>query len=651
VSAGLYSGVSGLALGTGLYKNVSGLWGGASGLINGFGGGSPFSGASLYLNFLAGAPLDSRVTFSRGSNATLVDSTGKITYAPANLLPWSEDFSNAVWGKSATTVTANTTVAPDGTSTADTVTETVANNFHAVSAGFTFVAGVSYTISIFAKQGSGTRVLQLYPSFAQGGNSGSAFNLVNGTVVTTAGTGSGVGAITNAGNGWYRCSHTFVCQTSGANTIFYGLAQTTANAMNFVYTGDGTSSLSLWGAQTEQVTYQTTPSTYVATTSAAYYGPRFDYDPVTLAAKGLLIEEQRTNLLLYSSDFTNASWTKSLSAMAGTFTTAPDGTNTGAKWREDGTLAEHQIYATPSLTAASHTETWYLKAAERTKVRVSLATAGLAYGASVIADLSAGTLSAVTNLGIHTGATATISAAGNGWYRVSLTITATATTYYPALTLVTGTNTTNYLGDGTSGIFIWGAQVEAGAFATSYIPTVASTVTRSADVATMTGTNFSSWYNASAGTMLCNFALEGQTAGGAVSDVWVVNNSGSTANATRLREGTIIAGADVTMLTGGAVQVDSNSFATPVNTTMRSAFAWSSASSNLTANGISLGDGGAITPPTVNQLVLTGGNKWLQQVAFYNTRLTNAQLQTLTAPSLTTTLSMSFTDQAYTVGV
>lgn len=244
--------------------------------------------------------------------------------------------------------------------------------------------------------------------------------------------------------------------------------------------------------------------------------PRFDYDPVTLAPKGLMIEEQRTNLLLNSSGFTSATWTKSLSAMAGTFTTAPDGTNTGAKWREDNTLNEHAIYATPSLTAALHTETWYLKAAERTKVQVSLATAGLAYGASVIADLSAGTLSAVTNRGIHTGATATIISAGNGWYRVSLTITATAATYYPALTLVTGTNTTNYLGDGTSGIFIWGAQVETGGFATSYIPTVASLVTRSADNVAMTGTNFSSWYNQTEGAFVADFDKYSTTSRGGI---------------------------------------------------------------------------------------------------------------------------------------
>ena len=88
MSSGLYSGVSGLALGTGLYRDVSGLWSGASGLIAGFDGGNPYSGASLYLDFLTmTAPtFDSRITFSRGTGATLTDSTGRITYAPNNVV-------------------------------------------------------------------------------------------------------------------------------------------------------------------------------------------------------------------------------------------------------------------------------------------------------------------------------------------------------------------------------------------------------------------------------------------------------------------------------------------------------------------------------------------------------------------------------------
>ena len=126
MSSGLYSGVSGLALGIGLYRNVSGLWGGASGLIDGFGGADPYAGASLYLNFLDPV-LDSRITFSRGTNATLIDSTGRLTYAPNNLFTFSQEFDNAAWGKTNAgtallpVVTANAGTAPDGTTTADRV--------------------------------------------------------------------------------------------------------------------------------------------------------------------------------------------------------------------------------------------------------------------------------------------------------------------------------------------------------------------------------------------------------------------------------------------------------------------------------------------------------------------------------------------------
>jgi hypothetical protein len=651
VSVGLYSGVSGLALGTGLYKNVSGLWSGASGLDAGFGGGSPFGGASLYLDFLAGAPLDSRVTFTRGSNATLVDSTGKITYAPANLLLQSQTFDNASWFKLAATVAADAAIAPDGTSTADKLVATAVAGFHGTAINANVTSGVSYILTFYVKAAEYSKF------YIAEGNSGAyscAYDLAAGTAGTPGGTYTDKSAsITNVGNGWYRCQLKFtatVTQTSAVSVMGYPNTGATLNNFGAQYTGNGTSGIFIWGAQLEPVTYQTTPSTYVATTSAAYYGPRFDYDPVTLAAKGLLIEEQRVNLVLYSSDFTNATWTKSLSAMAGTFTTAPDGTNTGAKWREDVTLAEHQIYASPSLTAALHTETWYLKAAERTKVRVSLATAGLALGASVIADLSAGTLSAVTNLGIHTGATATISAAGNGWYRVSLTITATATTYYSALTMVTGTNTVLYLGDGTSGIFIWGAQLEAGAFATSYIPTVASTVTRSADVASMTGTNFSSWYNQTEGTFVWAGSPFNVTT--PITGLFSAND-GTTNNRIDFRNNT-----DALVTAGGVGQALLTTPLLTVNLINKVAMAVKLNDFAAVSNGGSVATDLAGTMPTVTRLLIgaldAGANYFnghVRSIAYYNTRLPNAQLQTLTAPSLATTLTMSFTNQAYTVGV
>lgn len=75
--------------------------------------------------------------------------------------------------------------------------------------------------------------------------------------------------------------------------------------------------------------------------------------------------------------------------------------------------------------------------------------------------------------------------------------------------MINGTD--SYTGDGTSGILLWGAQLEAGAFPTSYIPTTSATATRAADLASMTGANFSSWFNASEGTILSEALISGYT--------------------------------------------------------------------------------------------------------------------------------------------
>ena len=97
--------------------------------------------------------------------------------------------------------------------------------------------------------------------------------------------------------------------------------------------------------------------------------------------------------------------------------------------------------------------------------------------------------------------TASIASVGNGWFRCAWTATATATTSPNFFVYIDNGTTISYTGNGYSGIYIWGAQLEAGAFPTSYIPTVASQVTRSADAASMTGANFSSWYNQAEGTV------------------------------------------------------------------------------------------------------------------------------------------------------
>lgn len=229
--------------------------------------------------------------------------------------------------------------------------------------------------------------------------------------------------------------------------------------------------------------------------------PRFDYDPITLACKGLLIEEARTNLFLYSAEFDNAYWPKTRSTITANATTSPDGTVTGDKLVENIDNSTHLISRVDTTTNTS-ANTWsiYAKASERPSINISVRE-GTTFlrSASATFNLSAGTVGAVAVAGGASG-TATIQNAGNGWYRCSLTVTLGGVNTNSQVFFQTNNgSSSSYQGNGTSGIFIWGAQLELGAFATSYIPTTTTAVTRNADVATMTGTNFSDWYTATTG--------------------------------------------------------------------------------------------------------------------------------------------------------
>jgi hypothetical protein len=129
---------------------------------------------------------------------------------------------------------------------------------------------------------------------------------------------------------------------------------------------------------------------------------------------------------------------------------------------------------------------------------------------ALVFDLIAGTASGPS--GIFS--SSSITPVGNGVYRCTGVWTATSATHTVVrIQLITNIGQTSYTGDGTSGIYIWGAQVEEGAFPTSYIPTTTAAATRSADVASITGSAFSSWYRQDEGTMFANATTNARHAG------------------------------------------------------------------------------------------------------------------------------------------
>jgi len=361
--------------------------------------------------------------------------------------------------------------------------------------------------------------------------------------------------------------------------------------------------------------------------SAAIDAPRFDFSPVTLAPLGLLIEEQRTNLLLYSAEFDNAGWTKTNSTITANATTAPDGTVTGDKHVPNlaatlGTgAAQTRVQQSPSATSGtSYTFTIYAKAGEFDRIEFGL-----------IATPSVSAIFSLTSGTVVSGTDASITPAGNGWYRCALTATAGAT---GALAVRwTAQSSTVLIGDGTSGIFVWGAQFEAGTFATSYVPTVASTVTRAADNAVITGANFSPWYNQNEGTIVVSGDSIRPVGSSPATRIFQFDN-GTTAN--NIRTG----GLSTLQVVDGGVALVSIS-ATPSIPFDGTVFKFASAFrlndfATVTTGAVDTDTSG--TMPTVTQLSLGGSslgggllNGHLRNITYYPTRLTDAQLQALAA--------------------
>ena len=360
-----------------------------------------------------------------------------------NLLTYSQNL--ALYWVYGTGVTLNPTsiIAPDGTLTARTVnysagggTEFLRNSTSAIA------ASVAQTFSFWAKSISG--------------NTSFSIDLQNieGTTVTLT-------------SEWQR--FTWTVTPAAARTW-----------VDFQLGAAGT--VALWGVQ---LNTGSTALPYTATTTAPY---------TLTTARGLLIEEQRTNLLLQSNDF-QTSWTPTNITRTLNSTLSPEGVVNGVKI-EATAAAATALYQQITSTSTSHTFSVYVKqgtgatTANNFIVRNITTLTNLL---QVTLNYSTGVVTYVTG---STGASAV--SVGNGWWRLQLSVTAGITV---------GDLVAGYVGF-TGGVFTagdflyaYGAQLEAGAFATSYIPTLGSTATRNADSATIPA---GTWYNTAAGTWYFN---------------------------------------------------------------------------------------------------------------------------------------------------
>lgn len=556
---------------------------------------------------------------------------------PRNLLGWSEAFDNVAWAVEGTSVAANVAAAPNGSLTAERLTETAVTSAHALSQTVTLVAG-RYKYSVYLKKGSGATA----PDWVQltfGGNSfdWANFNLSTGAIGLQSGSSA---AIAPVGDGWYRCSLDCV-PTAGNTSVQVAFTNNTnASSRRPSYAGATTSDVLVWGAQLSgSASLDAYSPVYgAAVTSAAYYAPRLDFDPVTLAARGLLVEEQRTNICTYSNDL-GSSWFTANATITTNVATAPDGTSAADKITGDGTLAGH--YARNTVTLAintTYTFSAYIKAAEVSWMYLSIGGTGASSGGLPYSTFNASTGA----LGSLPGniVSRNIVPVGNGWHRASITFTTAGTvgSNYVEMSVsatdTIGANTTS------GGLLYYGAQLEAGSFATSYIPTAASTVTRSADVASVGTSQFP--YSATAGSIVVAFT-PGRTNAQAYTAVLDDTDGTQYQNVILLSQGsggTPSGGYRGTVQNGGVAQADliATTPSLVVGSTFKQAFAFSQDDFAGTFNaGTVLTDTSGTVPSGIDLLRIGSHrdgvylNGWIRQITYLPRRLSNAELQSRTA--------------------
>jgi len=370
-------------------------------------------------------------------------------------------------------------------------------------------------------------------------------------------------------------------------------------------------------------------ATYVGSDGLIKYAvdnePRFDHDPETGESLGLLVEEARTNEFDYSNP---VSWNPfgSWSITANT-TTAPDGTTTAATFEKTST--SRAILYRSTAGTANRTRSFFAKAGTTSWVFIEQPW--------VWFNLSNGTIGTD-----NSGGTASIEALPNGWYRCSVYQSNWSKANIEIGISSVDNSTNGSIGDNAH---FWGGQQEQGSFATSYIPTSGSTVTRAADVASITGTNFSSWYNQGEGSLFAQYICNGGTVGafavwnGAGNDLnyWSIGvhsqAGGKMSFRTRSNQGTA-AGSYFR----GRIDRDNNlgeviKIAAAINTDDFAAFTSSSSGDTNLNTGSSVPAPGGYLPPSVDRFVLThdlAASIHISRLTYYPVRLPDTILQNLT---------------------
>ena len=360
--------------------------------------------------------------------------------------------------------------------------------------------------------------------------------------------------------------------------------------------------------------------------------PRIDY---TDSADGvLLLENSSTNLITYSEDFSDGSWIKTRSSISSNLAISPDGTLNAGKLIENTSTNTHSTQNNVTIGNVDTTISVFVKADTRSRVRFILT--DLTTGDYRV-DLNLNNLSVIENngggRGSWTNTSYKIENFTNNWYKVSLTATKGAGSQASlSINLLDNSGNHVYTGDGTSGVYIYGAQLEEGSYATSYIPTSGSSVTRQADTAN--GSGNSEVFNDSQGVLFADIsALSNDNTSRTIS----INNGVSNrtfiqfrASATEVLSGVVV---------GGSVQGNTMPFSISQTSNIKLAIKYKLNDFAFWVNGFEVGtsSGNVFPNGTLNDLSFDSGDGAedfygnTKEVGYYDTALTDLELEYLTS--------------------
>jgi len=405
-----------------------------------------------------------RISYTRNATSTRVNSKGLIEYAPYNLFIQTENLTNtSAWFQGQHNVVLSG-IPPTGLNTSYKLTDKDSGILSRYFIQSVVLASEgTYTASGYFKAAE-YNFIQIHPS----SDSGVSFNLSNGTFTG----GIGTATMTNVGDGWYRCSYTW-SRAAGNFNLHYSPSV----AGNYNYNGTAGSGIFMSSPQLEM---GSAPSPYVATTDRLNF-PTLDY---STGKPTFLFEPSVTNYALPFPGTANAA-------------IAPDGTNTGTKivYGAGNNYNGSFNFQSSSLTGV-RTLSIYAKSAG---YNLLLNAGSFGNNNYAVFDLTNGVVSHnPSNL------PTTITSVGNGWYRCTMTSQGTAggevDIYTFLISTINGTTTSNsQVYNGTSGIFVWGAQLQTGTATTSYIPTTNAYVTRAGGSTAALG---SSYFGTNKGTLL-----------------------------------------------------------------------------------------------------------------------------------------------------